>query len=140
MPELDGYSATRIIRSGQLYSYPRTPEAATPPHAPTVPTWLQDIPIVAMTASAIRGDREKCQEAGMDDYLAKPVRSATLEKMLLKWCVPKKKHNDQNGQGSIAVTEAGILEDPEIRDLVVIQRLPPDVLRASENGKAGGRN
>jgi hypothetical protein len=83
-----------------------------------------------MTASAIRGDREKCQEAGMDDYLAKPVRSATLEKMLLKWCVAKKKH-------TIAVTEAGILEDPEIRDIVVVPRPPPDAPRASENGKAG---
>jgi CheY-like chemotaxis protein len=38
-----------------------------------------------MTASAIQGDREKCQEAGMDDYLAKPVEKTRLEEMLLKW-------------------------------------------------------
>lgn len=39
-----------------------------------------------MTASAISGDREKSRDAGMDDYLAKPVRGQILEKMLLKWC------------------------------------------------------
>jgi len=43
-----------------------------------------------MTASAIQGDKEKCQRAGMDDYLAKPVKGKTLEKMLVKWSLQKK--------------------------------------------------
>lgn len=70
MPILDGYRATHIIRH----------------HSPfTELADIRTVPIVAMTASAIQGDKEKCRKAGMDDYLAKPVRGRTLENMLLKW-------------------------------------------------------
>jgi CheY-like chemotaxis protein len=68
MPIIDGYRATHLIRH----------------HAPYKAS-AREIPIVAMTASAIQGDREKCQKAGMDDYLAKPVKGKTLEKMIVKW-------------------------------------------------------
>ncbi len=65
MPEMDGYEATGAIREK---------EKSAGGH----------IPIIAMTANAMKGDREKCLEAGMDDYVAKPVRShelfTTLEK------------------------------------------------------------
>ena len=70
MPIMDGYRATHTIRTAEPFR-----------------DQVRDIPIVAMTASAIQGDREKCQEAGMDDYLSKPVRGPVLEKMLLKWAV-----------------------------------------------------
>ena len=63
MPVLDGYNATREIRK---HSDPQ----------------VSDILVIAMTASAIRGDREKCLEAGMNNYLAKPVRADTLKQML----------------------------------------------------------
>lgn len=68
MPIIDGYRATHLIRHHSPYN-----------------TFAREIPIVAMTASAIQGDREKCQKAGMDDYLAKPVKGTTLEKMLVRW-------------------------------------------------------
>jgi CheY-like chemotaxis protein len=72
MPILDGYRATHTLRH----------------HAPFKSmTLLSRIPIVAVTASAIQGDREKCERAGMNDYLAKPVKRATLEKMIHKWVI-----------------------------------------------------
>ncbi len=61
-------------------------------HAPysSIPR-LSVLPVVAMTASAIQGDKEKCEKAGMNDYLAKPVRGKTLEKMLVKWALEGKR-------------------------------------------------
>ncbi|OIW26010.1 hypothetical protein CONLIGDRAFT_550207, partial [Coniochaeta ligniaria NRRL 30616] len=68
MPVIDGYKCTHLLR----YHLPHK-------------TYVQDVPIVAMTASAIQGDREKCRKAGMDDYLAKPVKGNILERMLVRW-------------------------------------------------------
>jgi CheY-like chemotaxis protein len=73
MPIIDGYRATHLIRHHAPYSIS-----------------ARDIPIVAMTASAIQGDREKCKKAGMDDYLAKPVKGKTLEKMLIRWAIHRR--------------------------------------------------
>ncbi|MBL8768211.1 MAG: response regulator, partial [Planctomycetes bacterium] len=63
MPEMDGYQATRAIR-----------EQST-----------QRIPVIAMTAHAMEGDDRKCFDAGMDDYLTKPVSSASLQATLVRW-------------------------------------------------------
>ena len=65
MPEMDGYEATRMIRSkGVDY---------------------KQIPIIALTANAVGGDREKCLAAGMNDYLSKPLRHDELVTVLDKW-------------------------------------------------------
>ncbi|KAH0257891.1 hypothetical protein KCU91_g16108, partial [Aureobasidium melanogenum] len=76
MPVMDGYKATYTIRHCEPFAADQQ---------------IQNTPIVAMTASAIQGDREKCENAGMNDYLAKPVKGKTLEQMLLKWAVEKKR-------------------------------------------------
>ena len=67
MPEMDGLEATRRIRNPA--------SGALNPH----------IPIIAMTANAMRGDEEDCRAAGMDDYLAKPIAAETLREKLEKW-------------------------------------------------------
>ncbi|MDD1761413.1 MAG: ATP-binding protein [Methanothrix sp.] len=67
MPEMDGFEATRRIRQEDSMVLNR------------------NIPIIAMTASAMSGDREKCIMAGMDDFIAKPVRKGELEVMLTGW-------------------------------------------------------
>ena len=67
MPVMSGYDATRLIREHeQKNGNPR-------------------LPIIAMTANAMKGDREKCLVAGMDDYITKPVKVETIQAMLAKW-------------------------------------------------------
>ncbi|HEY0797501.1 MAG TPA: response regulator, partial [Candidatus Baltobacteraceae bacterium] len=66
MPEVDGYEATRRIRTLEKLG-------------------AKHVTIIAMTANALAGDREICIEAGMDDYLAKPVTLETLRKTLANW-------------------------------------------------------
>jgi two-component system, sensor histidine kinase and response regulator len=67
MPEMDGFEATRAIR--EEGSAVRNP----------------DVPVVAMTAHALESDRARCLEAGMNDYLPKPINFEHLEKILVKW-------------------------------------------------------
>ena len=68
MPEMDGYEATKKIR--ELKDLPGRNE------------W---IPIIAMTAHALSGDREKCLAAGMDDYLLKPIVPESIASAIRKW-------------------------------------------------------
>lgn len=71
MPEMDGFEASRMIRHHEKTS-------ATP-----------HVPIIALTANAMQGDRELCLNAGMDDYLSKPVKTLELQTMLLRWLPDK---------------------------------------------------
>tara|TARA_R110002111_G_scaffold1306_6_gene8902 strand:+ start:730 stop:3357 length:2628 start_codon:yes stop_codon:yes gene_type:complete len=66
MPILDGYEATRWIRAGKAGEQSK-------------------VPIIAMTANAMQGDREKCLAVGMDDYLSKPIDPDKLTKTLQQW-------------------------------------------------------
>ncbi len=69
MPEMDGYAATAEIRK-------MAPE-------------FSELPVVAMTAHAMKGDREKCIAAGMDDYISKPVQPKGLLEMVQRWAGKK---------------------------------------------------
>jgi CheY-like chemotaxis protein len=74
MPRMDGYTATRQIREHEDGRHR---------------------PIIAMTAAAIEGERERCLEAGMDDFLTKPVDAARLDKTLQRWLAPSPAYADR---------------------------------------------
>ena len=76
MPEMDGFTATQEIRNPQSLQGvgPSGPEAA-----------IRNIPVIAMTAHAMKGDREKCLAAGMDDYISKPVKPKELLEIVQRW-------------------------------------------------------
>ena len=67
MPVMDGYTATRQIRQDEGQA--------------------RHTPIIAMTAGAVLGDRELCLEAGMDDYVSKPVTPESIDSVLTRWLV-----------------------------------------------------
>ncbi len=73
MPEMDGYEATGKIKK-----------------------LAPDIPVIAMTAHAMKGEREKCLAAGMDDYLSKPVDPALLYSLLVKWIKNREEKTEDN--------------------------------------------
>ncbi|HWK26813.1 MAG TPA: response regulator [Solirubrobacter sp.] len=120
LPELDGYAATAAIRARE----PRGPR----------------LPIVAITAYATTGDRERCLAAGMDDYLAKPVRAERLDAVLSRWVSGPEPSSDPFGRlVDAARMRAFHVDYPELVDELVelfVQSTPPLLaeLRASAAG------
>jgi len=86
MPEMDGFEATGAIRQFEIQN--DTPKGQGEPGVITKSedrSSIRSVPIIAMTAHAMKGDREKCLEKGMDDYIAKPIKREIVMEVLQKW-------------------------------------------------------
>ncbi len=105
MPEMDGYEATAEIRRREEGTDRRTP-------------------IIAMTANAMEGDREKTLEAGMDDYVPKPVKPEQLGRVLARW-VSRDEKKDEAPAGALGVVGngSGPQEEQDPLDRAVVESL-----------------
>lgn len=89
MPEMDGYETSRIIRKSKSIG-------------------CINIPIIALTANVMKGEKEKCFEAGMSDYLAKPIHKKSLALILQKWLPEDRPNALLKGFGKLALNERQI--------------------------------
>jgi signal transduction histidine kinase/DNA-binding response OmpR family regulator/HPt (histidine-containing phosphotransfer) domain-containing protein len=99
MPEMDGFEATAEIRNQQSR------------------VCNHDIPIIAMTAHAMKGDRERCLEAGMDDYTSKPIEPKQLVEKIEKWAGIGKEVLPDNEEGRKQPTDSHERKDCPPMDL-----------------------
>ena len=107
MPEMDGFDTTAEIRARGLLRPNQPPGAGEPVR----------LPIVGLTASALKGDREMCIAAGMDDYLAKPFRRAALRSVLERWVL------DQMAGPGTKIKISADQAPPETFDRGVLDRM-----------------
>ncbi len=136
MPEMDGFAATGVIRSQEGRGH-------------LTASGLKRIPIIALTANAIKGDREKCLESGMDDYLTKPFNPSELLTVINQYALKSQAYGLQiEGQPDKVVTsEEGDWEnsvsdkpavfgivgkpeaDPDITQPITDEKLPAEIAR-----------
>jgi two-component system, sensor histidine kinase and response regulator len=109
MPEMDGFEATREIRTRERSTGKR-------------------VPIVALTANAMAQDREECLNAGMDDHLSKPFSMQTLQDMLDRWMPRPAPAKPQVAAAAVAAPAANA---PEVLDRHVLEQLS----KVRTNGK-----
>ena len=99
MPVMDGYQATIEIRKNPAYS---------------------DLPIIAMTANAMAGDKEKCIQAGMNEHVAKPINPNILFETLLHWVKPKNKINTHLNTIVASTLDMEVEQDVNVKKLKAI--------------------
>ncbi|MBF0118336.1 MAG: response regulator [Desulfobacterales bacterium] len=102
MPVMDGYQATKLIRSEQKFS---------------------GLPIIAMTAHAVSGYKEKCLDVGMNDYITKPIETETLFETLLKWIKPKEQIKPIKVKAKEKNTEELQIELPGINVQIFLKKI-----------------
>jgi two-component system sensor histidine kinase/response regulator len=95
MPELDGYEATAALRVREGDSG-------------------EHLPVVAMTAHAMKGDRERCLAAGMDDYLSKPLRPEELDAVLERW-IGGSRTGSEGGAAAAADASDALVDEARVR-------------------------
>jgi len=108
MPEMDGYEATRVIRD------------------PNSPVRNHDIIIIAMTANAMAGDRKKCLDAGMNDYVSKPIRPEVLGETIERYfpgrgdkIEPSSNANlNKSNNGSVESIQSEFADDPDMAEII----------------------
>ncbi|WDE01099.1 response regulator [Thalassomonas actiniarum] len=118
MPELDGYETTRRIRRGKAGE-----------------RYLK-VPVIAMTANAMKGDREKCLNAGMDDYLTKPLAREAIVQALCRWLSVENREDNALGelQGGLAVSGAEVVCSRKLPEKILLH-LPPGLNAVDFNHK-----
>jgi PAS domain S-box-containing protein len=110
MPEMNGYEAAACIRDPR--SGVRNPQ----------------VPIIAVTAHAMQGDREKCLAVGMNDYIAKPVQPSTLAAILDKWLPqdPTGAHSHAASEGAACSSKPQATPTPTFDESALMERLMAD--------------
>ena len=110
MPEMSGYEATGIIRKWEMSQQ------------------LPRLPIVAMTANAMTGDRDKCIAAGMDDYLSKPIKSDTLKETLAHWLI-NDSYDQQFKTSNTEKSSISSQNDNDISEQILIDKMTFNTLK-----------
>ncbi|SFM60281.1 PAS domain-containing hybrid sensor histidine kinase/response regulator [Methanolobus profundi] len=108
MPEMDGLEASRHIRDES---------SAVLDHS---------IPIIAMTAHAMKGDREKCMEAGMNEYISKPIKLQKLIEVLGQWIQPTHEQEEQDAtkeNNGPTIFDSDLLMENVMGDLMLARRI-----------------
>ncbi len=135
MPEMDGFEATRAIRARETMAGGHTT-------------------IIAMTANAMKGDRERCLQAGMDDYIAKPIRAAELYRIVESWghAQPRPESSASTAAEETTVHETAFDRDEALRQTggdvgvlrdvaaTLLEQAPKwleEIRRAIDDGDAG---